>query len=70
MALVARARTQLLRDVEAVVWIAPPAGPVDPDDRDTPLGQSQGGILLHIYEELSQHLGQMEITRDVLLRSR
>jgi hypothetical protein len=23
-------------------------------------------VLLHIYEELAQHLGQMELTRDVL----
>lgn len=70
LALGDRTRTQLLRDVEGAGWMAPPAGPVDADDRDTPLGQTQGGILLHIYEELAQHLGQMEITRDVLLRSR
>ncbi|MFL6100123.1 MAG: DUF664 domain-containing protein [Actinomycetales bacterium] len=68
--LVARTRSQLRRDVEAVRWNAEPLGPVDPQDRDTPLGRSQGGVLLHIYEELSQHLGQMEITRDVLLGSR
>ena len=27
---------------------------------------NQGAALLHVYEELSQHYGQMEITRDVL----
>ena len=24
-------------------------------------------MLLHVYEELAQHLGQLEVTRDVLL---
>lgn len=29
---------------------------------------SQGSSLLHVLEEVTQHLGQMEITRDLLLR--
>ena len=29
---------------------------------------SQGKALVHAYEELSQHYGQMEITRDILLQ--
>ena len=28
---------------------------------------TQGAVLLHVYEELAQHLGQLEVTRDVLL---
>lgn len=28
---------------------------------------TQGGALLHVYEELAQHHGQLEITRDLLL---
>ena len=28
---------------------------------------TQGDVLLHVYEELAQHLGQLEVTRDVLL---
>jgi Protein of unknown function (DUF664). len=27
---------------------------------------TQGGALLHVYEELAQHHGQLEITRDVI----
>ena len=50
--------------VTAVVRGVPVAGL---DDADLPLGQSQGSVLLHIYEELTQHLGQMELTRDLLL---
>ena len=67
LALVERTRAQLGRDVASVEWTAPPRGPVEPDDRDRAAGLSQGGTLLHIYEELAQHLGQMEITRDLLL---
>ena len=29
---------------------------------------SQGKTLIHAYEELSQHFGQMEITRDILMK--
>ena len=30
---------------------------------------SQGKALIHAYEELAQHFGQMEITRDVLMQT-
>lgn len=39
----------------------PPSGPVEPGYG------TQGGVLMHIYEELAQHLGQLELTRDLLL---
>jgi uncharacterized damage-inducible protein DinB len=48
-------------------WVAraepeePPRDPGYDDDYAT-----QGEVLLHVYEELAQHRGQMEITRDVL----
>ena len=32
--------------------------------------ETQGDVLLHVYEELAQHLGQLEVTRDVLLATR
>jgi uncharacterized damage-inducible protein DinB len=32
-----------------------------------PYTRSQGGALLHVYEELAQHRGQMEGARDCLL---
>ena len=31
---------------------------------------TQGDVLLHVHEELAQHLGQLEVTRDVLLAGR
>ncbi len=33
---------------------------------DDPAGRSCGGVLVHSYEELAQHRGRMEVTRDVL----
>jgi hypothetical protein len=45
---------------------APPRGDPGGKDRDELETLTQGGALLHVLEELTQHLGQMEITRDVL----
>ncbi|MFC8504013.1 DinB family protein [Pedococcus sp. NPDC057267] len=39
----------------------PPARPDGRDDYAT-----QGEVLLHVYEELAQHRGQLEVTRDIL----
>jgi hypothetical protein len=55
---------------EDIVGLDPVAEPVsvrrDPDD-PVPYTESKGAVLLHVLEELFQHLGQMEITRDALL---
>jgi len=61
------ARLQLERDISLADCSASPRGVSDPEDLDLPFGRSQGGVLMHIYEELAQHLGQMELTRDILL---
>ena len=42
----------------------PAARPVNPDARDE--YATQGEVLFHVYEELAQHRGQMELTRDVV----
>ena len=68
--LVARARSaqqQLRADLADFDPNAKPRGTTPPDDADHPLTWTQMGLALHIYEELAQHRGQMEITRDVLL---
>jgi Protein of unknown function (DUF664) len=59
-------RLQLRRDVEGVDPGAPPRVAPRDDDVGLPFGTSIGGVLIHIYEELAQHRGQMEVTRDVL----
>ena len=63
----AAARRQLAEDLTTLSPPDPPRGEVDPEDAATPLGRTQGGVALHIYEELAQHYGQMQLTRDVLL---
>jgi hypothetical protein len=54
-------------DVACAEPFQPPRGEVSARDAGLPLGRTQGGALLHVYEELAQHRGQLEITRDVLL---
>lgn len=62
-----QARVRLAADLEDFDGFATPRGEVDPDDVRLPIGRTQGGVLLHIYDELARHRGQMEITRDILL---
>ena len=61
------AKRQLREDVAAADPRAPLRGEPSPHYRDTPIGASQGAALQHAYEELAQHHGQLELTRDVLL---
>ncbi len=65
------ARRRLREDIAGldVDASAPPAG-VQPDpDEPVPYAHAKGAVLLHVLEELFQHLGQMEITRDALQAS-
>jgi Protein of unknown function (DUF664) len=68
--LVERARNaqqQLAEDVAGLDASAPPRrAPLDPTDSELPVGRTRGGALVHIATELTQHWGQMEITRDIL----
>jgi hypothetical protein len=61
------ARVQFRSDVDAAHFDDALHFEVSPADADLPFGKRQGAALEHIFEELAQHLGQMEITRDVLL---
>jgi Protein of unknown function (DUF664) len=61
------ARRRLESDVAALEAEAAPRGRVRAEDTTHPYGRTQGGALIHVYEELAQHRGQMEVTRDVLL---
>jgi hypothetical protein len=61
------ARKRLAEDLAGLeAWDAPLSVHRDPDD-PVPYSETKGAVLLHILEELFQHLGQMEITRDVLM---
>jgi hypothetical protein len=61
-----RARQQLRADVAALDPWGSPRGVPHAEYSTLPMARTQGGALLHIYEELAQHRGQMEITRDLL----
>ena len=69
--LVARARAaraQLEADLASLDPLATPRGALEPEDAALPLGRTQGGVALHLYEELAQHHGQMQVGRDVVVR--
>lgn len=61
------ARRQLELDLARMDPAAAPLGALKPEFAEAPYGRTQGGVLLHVLEELFQHLGQMELSRDVLL---
>ena len=64
------ARAQLQDDLNGAQPADPPRAALD-HDRDRPqIDRTQGGALMHIYEELARHRGQMDITHDLLLASR
>lgn len=63
---VRQARRRLAEDIAGADLYGPPRGEPKPEDQKTPMGRTAGGALLHLYEELAQHHGQMELTRDVI----
>lgn len=62
-----RARKQLDADIAGLDPAAPPRGALEPAHAGLPFTKTCGAVLLHVYEELAQHRGQMEGCRDVLL---
>jgi hypothetical protein len=62
---VEQARGRFHDDVAAAALDAAPVrGQRDDFERGL---RTQGAVLMHVYEELAQHRGQLEITRDVLV---
>jgi bifunctional pyridoxal-dependent enzyme with beta-cystathionase and maltose regulon repressor activities/uncharacterized damage-inducible protein DinB len=57
---------QLALDVAAASSDSPPRLAPDPWSRGPDRRLTQGGMLLHVYEEVAQHYGQMEVLRDAL----
>ncbi|PXY22904.1 hypothetical protein BAY60_20460 [Prauserella muralis] len=64
---VAAAKAQLRADVAAADAAAPLRHEPPPAYRDAVPGTTQAGALQHVYEELAQHRGHLELTRDVLV---
>jgi hypothetical protein len=62
-----RARRQLQSDLANLQPLGPPRGhPKHQEDAGLPMHKTQGGALIHAYEDLARHRGQMEITRDMI----
>jgi hypothetical protein len=62
-----RSRTRLVDDLAGVEPFAAPPLPVSTHPARRVHARTQGGALIHLYEELAQHRGQMEAGRDVML---
>jgi hypothetical protein len=60
------ARMRLREDLSGLdPWSTPGSVRPDPAHR-APYAETKGAVLLHVLEELFQHLGHMELTRDML----
>jgi hypothetical protein len=60
------ARRRLADDLSGLDPWTEPANVRRSHDDAVPYEETKGAVLLHILEELFQHLGQMELTRDAL----
>lgn len=67
LARTAAARHKLEADIEGHDSLAAPSNVGRSGSDMEPYNERKGAVLLHIIEELFQHLGQMEISRDVLV---
>jgi hypothetical protein len=61
-------RRGLLEDLPKMQLAAAPASDPGPGWGDAPIRRSVGGVLLHLVEELAQHHGHLQLTRDLLKR--
>jgi hypothetical protein len=63
-------RAQFLTDLERIDPSAPLRGDPSAEYQGTPIGETAGGALMHVFEELAQHHGHLELTRDLVLSDR
>jgi hypothetical protein len=65
LAKVSPARARLTDDLREYDGAAPPRSAFDDDSLPQPI--TQRGCLVHLFEELAQHHGQMQVLRDAIL---
>ncbi|MHB2022057.1 MAG: mycothiol transferase [Mycobacteriales bacterium] len=65
---VATVKRQLREDLPSLDVAAGLRGDPSPHYANTPIGRSVGGVLLHVFEEIAQHHGHLDLTRDLLLQ--
>jgi hypothetical protein len=64
---VAEARLRLRQDLSGLGSAEEPSQVHRNPDHPNPYTETKGAVALHVLEELFQHLGQMELTRDILV---
>jgi hypothetical protein len=64
---VEQVRARFVADLRTIDPSAPLRGDPSAGYHDTPIGQSVAGALMHIFEELAQHHGHLDLTRDLVL---
>jgi hypothetical protein len=64
---IAEARRRLRQDLSGLESADEPTHVRRDPDEPVPYTETKGAVLLHVLEELFQHFGQMELTRDILL---
>jgi hypothetical protein len=62
-------KAALATDLATTDLDATPSGPTK-DYAGTPIGASNRGVLMHVLEELAQHHGHLELTRDQVVARR
>lgn len=66
VALIEVHRLRFRADLAGFDGPADPAGPLRERDLDRDELRTQAGILLHVYEELAQHRGHLDVTADIV----
>ncbi|MBO1755944.1 DUF664 domain-containing protein [Allobranchiibius sp. CTAmp26] len=66
VALVGVHRDRFRTDLADFDGPADPAGPLRERDLDRGELRTQAGVLLHVYEELAQHRGHLDLTADIV----
>ena len=62
-----QASRRLREDLVGLDSAAPPVNVRRNPDEPVPYHEAKGAVLVHVLEELFQHLGQMELTRDSIV---
>ena len=63
-------RRRLRDDLPVIDGDGPLRGDASDHYKGTPIGASARGVLLHVLEELAQHHGHLELTRDLVTADR
>lgn len=64
--LVEQQRAAFRADLDGFDGGSTPRGPLEERNMDRDEVRTQGGVLLHVYEELAQHHGHLDITADIV----